>query len=113
MSQARIGLIAVSGVRIYSDRLTRHGVTLPGFVERARTIASMPSLGLLTIAAVTPERFEVEYLELPEFDPQALQAISFDLVAISSFTAKSSVMYRIADCLRARGTTVVLGGLHA
>jgi radical SAM superfamily enzyme YgiQ (UPF0313 family) len=112
MSAARIGLIAVSGVRITNDRLTRHGVTLPGFVERARTIASMPSLGLLTIAAMTPERFTIEYLEFPEFDPQALSATKFDLVAISSFTAKSSVMYRIADFLRARGTTVVLGGLH-
>jgi radical SAM superfamily enzyme YgiQ (UPF0313 family) len=112
MSAARIGLIAVSGVRIYNDRLTRHGVTLPGFVERARTIASMPSLGLLTLAAVTPERFAIEYLECPEFDAQALAAKNFDVVAISSFTAKSSVMYRIADFFRARGTTVILGGLH-
>ncbi len=112
MRVARIGLIAVSGVRIYNDRLTRHGVTLPGFVERARTIASMPSLGLLTIASATPDRFDLRYLEFPEFDPVALSALDFDLVAISSFTAKSSVMFRIADFLRARGTTVVLGGLH-
>src|SRR5262245_12507134 len=48
MSEARIGLIAVSGVRVHNERLQRLGVTLPGFVERARVIASMPSLGLLT-----------------------------------------------------------------
>jgi len=112
MNAARIGLIAVSGVRIYNDRLTRHGVTLPGFVERARTIASMPSLGLLTLAAVTPERYSVEYVEFPEFDAAGLSALNFDLVAVSSFTAKSSVMYRIADHFRARGVPVVLGGLH-
>jgi radical SAM superfamily enzyme YgiQ (UPF0313 family) len=112
MNAARIGLVAVSGVRIYNDRLTRHGVSLPGFVERARTIASMPSLGLLTIAAVTPSRYTVEYLECPEFDTASLRAARFDLVAISSFTAKSSVMYRLADYFRSRGTTVVLGGLH-
>src|ERR1043165_5648549 len=112
MTSARIGLIAVSGVRIYNDRLTRHGVTLPGFVERARTIASMPSLGLLTIAAATPDAYSIEYLECPEFDAELLAPTNFDLVAISSFTAKSSVMYRIADYYRARGTTVVLGGLH-
>ncbi|HET7745717.1 MAG TPA: radical SAM protein, partial [Vicinamibacteria bacterium] len=41
-----------------------------------------------------------------------LDATSFDIVGISSFTAKSDVMYAIADHLRARGTTVVLGGLH-
>jgi radical SAM superfamily enzyme YgiQ (UPF0313 family) len=109
----RVGLIAVSGVRIYNDRLTRVGLTLPGFFERARTIASMPSLGLLTLAAVTPERFQVEYVEFPEYDPAGLEATSFDIVGISSFTAKSDVMYRIADFYRARGTTVVIGGLHA
>jgi radical SAM superfamily enzyme YgiQ (UPF0313 family) len=112
MSRGRIGLLAVSGVRIYSRRLSGLGVTLPGFVERAKVIASMPSLGLLTMAAVTPDDYEIEYLECPEFDPEALARLRFDLVGISSFTAKSDVMYRIADFLRARGTTVVLGGLH-
>ena len=108
----RLGLIAVSGVRVYNDRLTRFGVTLPGFFERARTIASMPSLGLLTLAAVTPDDFDVRYHECPDFDPVALARLRFDIVGISSFTAKSDVMYRIADFFRARGTTVVLGGLH-
>ncbi len=106
----KIGLIAVSGVRIYNERLTRLGITLPGFVERAKVIASMPSLGLLTLAGATPERFEIEYVESPDGDVAALK--SYDLVAISSFTAKSDVMYAIADHYRARGTTVVLGGLH-
>ncbi len=35
MKRAKVGLIAVSGVRIYNDRLRRFGVTLPGFFERA------------------------------------------------------------------------------
>ena len=108
----RIGLIAVSGVRIYNERLRKHGITLPGFVERAKVIASMPSLGLLTLAGATPERHEVRYLECPEYDEALLKGCSFDLVAISSFTAKSDVMYRIADYFRSQGTKVVLGGLH-
>jgi len=107
---ARIGLIAVSGVRVYNERLIRLGVTLPGFVERAKVIASMPSLGLLTLAAVTPDGFDLTYLECPDFEPASLPA--FDVVAISSFTAKADVMYAIADHYHARGTTVVLGGLH-
>src|SRR5262245_57376736 len=112
MREARIGLIAVSGVRVVNDRLQRLGVTLPGFVERARVIASMPSLGLLTLAGATPPGYDVTYLEAPEFDPAALDQCSFDLVAVSSFTAKADVMYAIADHFRARGVTVVLGGLH-
>ena len=108
----RIGLIAVSGVRIYNERLRKHGITLPGFVERAKVIASMPSLGLLTLAGATPDRHEITYLECPDYDEAALKGTSFDLVAISSFTAMSDVMYRIADYYRSQGTTVVLGGLH-
>jgi radical SAM superfamily enzyme YgiQ (UPF0313 family) len=108
----RIGLIAVSGVRIYNERLRRHGITLPGFVERAKVIASMPSLGLLSLAGATPEKHPVTYLECPDYDEAALRGTSFDVVAISSFTAMSDVMYRIAAFYRARGTTVVLGGLH-
>src|SRR5215510_16566389 len=112
MSVARIGLIAVSGVRVYNERLQRLGVTLPGFVERTRVIASMPSLGLLTLAGATPPEYDVTYLECPEFDPSALDRYSFDLVGVSSFTAKADVMYAIADQYRSRGITVVLGGLH-
>lgn len=108
----KIGLIAVSGVRVVNERLVRLGVTLPGFVERARVIASMPSLGLLTLAAATPPEYDVRYVECPAFDPAALAPHDFDVVAISSFTAKADVMYAIADYYRARGTTVVLGGLH-
>lgn len=55
-----------------------------------KTIASMPSLGLLTLAAVTPEGFDIAYLEHPEFDPATLPP--FDLVAVNSFTAKADVM---------------------
>ncbi len=112
MSIARVGLLAVSGVRVYNERLIRLGVTLPGFVERARVIASMPSLGLLTLAAATPDGYDVTYLESPEFDAATLPGDAFDIVAISSFTAKAEVMYAIADFYRAQGTTVVLGGLH-
>jgi len=112
MKTARVGLIAVSGVRVYNERLIRLGVTLPGFVERAKVIASMPSLGLLTLAGVTPDDYDITYLESPEFDPALLKPHTFDIVGISSFTAKSDVMYAIADFYRARGTTVVLGGLH-
>jgi hypothetical protein len=78
MSAARIGLVAVSGVRVYKELLQRLAVTLPGFVERARVIASMPSLGLLTLAGATPSEYEVTYLECPELDASALEQYSFD-----------------------------------
>ena len=50
-----IGLIAMSGIRVCDAELLRLGLTLPGFVERSKTVASLPSLGLLTLAGMTPK----------------------------------------------------------
>ena len=60
----KFGLIAMSGIRAHNDELTQLGLTLPGFVERNQIIASLPSLSLLTLAALTPETVEVEYKEV-------------------------------------------------
>jgi radical SAM superfamily enzyme YgiQ (UPF0313 family) len=107
----KIGLIAMSGVRVRTPELAALGVTLPQFVNRGKVIASLPSLGLLTVAALTPPDVEVIYRELPEVDPQA-PLEPFDLVGISSFTAQIDEAYTLADRYRAAGVPVVLGGLH-
>ena len=107
----RLGFIALSGVRAHNPELTRLGLTLPGFVDRNRIIASLPSLGLLTLAGLTPPSFDVEYVELPgEVDDEPLH--DFDAVALSSFTARIKDAYRLADRYRAAGVKVILGGLH-
>ncbi len=107
----RIGLIALSGVRVRTRELAEMGVTLPQFVTRGRVIASLPSLGLLTVAALTPEDVETCYREVDELpDPGDLE--HFDLVGISSFTARIDAAYALADAYRAKGIPVVLGGLH-
>jgi len=107
----RIGLIAMSGVRVRTQELAALGVTLPGFVRRGKVIASLPSLGLLTVAGLTPPQHEVTYLEVE--DVRRLGELpSFDLVGISTFTAQIDEAYLLADRYRERGTPVVLGGLH-
>lgn len=112
----QIGFIAMSGVRCVNQELMTLGLTLPGFVERSKVIASLPSLGLLTLAGLTPEsRFEAHYLEVPDLaalGPGGLPPGDFDLVAISSFSAQIFEAYALADRFRAAGVTVVLGGLH-
>ncbi|XZE54192.1 B12-binding domain-containing radical SAM protein [Planctomycetaceae bacterium SH139] len=107
----RIGLIALSGIRVCDEELMRLGMTLPGFVERSKTIASLPSLGLLTLAGMTPPRHQVTYLEVDQLQ-DVHQWPQFDLVALSTFTAQARDAYRIADQYRAAGSTVVMGGLH-
>ncbi|MDG1432136.1 MAG: radical SAM protein [Paracoccaceae bacterium] len=108
----RIGLIAMSGVRVRNQKLIDIGVTLPGFVSRGKVIASLPSLGLLTVAALTPPDVEVEYLEFDEVPQSDDDLPDFDLVALSSLTARIDATYDLADRYRALGVPVVLGGLH-
>ena len=65
-TKKRIGFIAMSGVRAHNPELTKLGLTLPGFVDRNKIIASLPSLGLLTLAGQTPDRFEISYHEIAD-----------------------------------------------
>ena len=108
----KLGLIAMSGIRVQDAELMRLGLTLPGVVERSQVIASLPSLGLLTLAGLTPPAIDMSYVELPELDGAATLPAEFDAVAISSFTARIKDAYRLADRYRQAGTKVILGGLH-
>jgi radical SAM superfamily enzyme YgiQ (UPF0313 family) len=71
----------------------------------------LPSLGLLTVAALTPSDIEVVYREIDEL-PGEGELEMFDLVGISSFTAMIDDAYALADRYRAIGVPIVLGGLH-
>lgn len=108
----KLGLVAMSGVRAHNPELTALGLTLPGFVERSRVIASLPSLGLLTLAGLTPPDVQVSYLEVPDLSGIDGVPGEFDAVAISSFSAQIHEAYELADRYRALGTKVILGGLH-
>lgn len=108
----KIALISMNGIRANDKELLRLGLNLPGFVERSRAIASLPSLGLLTLAALTPECHEQTYIEVPDINQLAEIPTGFDLAAISSFTAQIEEAYQLADRLRLGGTKVVMGGNH-
>jgi radical SAM superfamily enzyme YgiQ (UPF0313 family) len=101
----------MSGVRVKTEELAKLGVTLPGFVNRGKVIASLPSLGLLVVAALTPEEHEVTYIEVADIR-DVKELADFDLVGISSFTAQIDEAYELADRYRQRGTKVVIGGTH-
>ena len=108
----RIALIAMSGIRACDAELLELGLTLPGFVERSRTIASLPSLGLLTLAGMTSAAHEVHYFEVKDVNAMTALPTGFDLVAISSFSAQIKEGYQLAARYRALGVPVVMGGLH-
>jgi len=107
----RTALIAMSGVRAHNPELAALGLSLPGFVERGKTVAALPSLGLLTLAALTDERHELEYYEVDnvaEFDPLP----ECDVAAFSTFSAQAKECYSLVDRMRATGAITVVGGLH-
>ncbi len=108
----KIGFLAMSGVRACDPELLRLGLTLPGFVQRSQVIASLPSLGLLYLAAATPPGHELEYFEAESDRSVPDGAFACDLVAISSFSAQIKEAYAVADRLRAAGVRVAMGGLH-
>ena len=108
----RIGFLAMSGIRAHDPELLKLGLTLPGFVERSKTIASLPSLGLLYLAACTPSGHDLHYFEAEADGKEPAGVYDCDLVAISTFSAQIFEAYAIADRLRWRGIRVAMGGLH-
>lgn len=110
----KIGLIAIAGVKLQTRRFIDLGITLPQFMNRGKVIAQLPSLALLTLAGATPETVEVEYLEVDDVEAfAAAPRMDFDLVALSTYTARAFDAYRVADAYREQGMPVVFGGLHA
>lgn len=112
----KIALVAMSGIRVCDQELLNMGLTLPGFVERSRVIASLPSLGLLTLAGMTPQQHTLQYLEIDAIragDGLQEQLEQSDLIAIASYSAQIQEAYALADSLRAKGKAVVIGGIHA
>ncbi len=105
----------MSGIRCCDKELFELGLTLPGFVDRSEVIASLPSLGLLTLAGMVPPHHDVDYIEIADLrDSKITQDTlgDFDLIAISSYSAQIKEAYQLADIVRDKGVPVVMGGIH-
>ena len=108
----KVGLMALSGIRVKNEKLIELGVTLPQFVSRGKVIAQLPSLSLLIIAAVTPDDVEVEYVEVPDTSQIKEIDSSYDLVAITSYSAQIYEAYDLARRYKEAGIPTVMGGTH-
>ena len=95
-----------------SEKLIKLGVTLPQFVSRGKVVAQLPSLSLLIIAAMTPDDVEVDYVEVPDVSQIKELDLSYDLVAITSYSAQIHEAYELASRYRKAGIPVVMGGTH-
>jgi radical SAM superfamily enzyme YgiQ (UPF0313 family) len=108
----KIGFLAMSGLRAHDAKLLELGMTLPGVLERAKVLSSLPSLGLLYLAACTPPRHELVYFEVEGDGKEPAAVYGCDLVAINTFSAQVFEAYAVADRLRQAGVRVAMGGLH-
>jgi radical SAM superfamily enzyme YgiQ (UPF0313 family) len=108
----KIGFLAMSGLRVYDPKLLQLGLTLPSILERGKVVATLPSLGLLYLAAVTPPGHELHYFEAEADGKEPQEVYDCDLVAISTFSAQVFEAYAVADRLRRLGVRVAMGGLH-
>ena len=108
----KVGLMALSGVRVRNEKLAKLGVTLPQFVSRGKVIAQLPSLSLLIMASVTPDDVEVDYVEVPDVSQVKELNPSYDLVAITSYSAQIYEAYELAGRYKEAGIPVVIGGTH-
>ena len=107
-----IGLFPMSGIRVCDAELLRLGLTLPGFVERSKTIASLPSLGLLTLAGMTPAGNRLHYVEVPDGKLLDPLPTGLDLAAISTYSAQVDEAYELAQRFKTIGVPTVMGGTH-
>ncbi len=107
----KLGFIALSGLRLCDAPLLALGMSFPDVRRRATEIQALPSLGLLTIAGMTPPEIEIEYLEIADLNGEIPD--HFDAVALSTLTATAKEAYHLAARFRALGVKVILGGLHA
>ncbi len=56
----RIGFVALTGLRVWDAALLELGMNYPALASRAGDIAALPSLGLLTLMALTPNSVATE-----------------------------------------------------
>lgn len=110
----------MAGFRVREPEMLALGMRLPSLAQRAAAVGALPSLGLLTLAGLTPANWEMTWHEsASQRDHAALGAMADeiagtrpDLAAISALTASIDDAYVLAGLLRGRGVRVVMGGLH-
>lgn len=108
----KIGLISLSGIVVRDRELLEHGFTLPGVVKRSQVIAKLPNLGLLILGGLTPVCHQLKYIDIDNLNQLNSLEHDFDLVAISSYSARIKEAYQMATYFRQYNIAVVMGGLH-
>ena len=111
-----VTFVPLTGFRVREPEMLALGMSLPGLRDRARAIAELPALGLLTLAGMTIDPGTSSYLGIEHCTDASIDLIRRDrpdLVAISALTASIEEAYSLCRRLSEEGIPTVIGGLHA
>jgi radical SAM superfamily enzyme YgiQ (UPF0313 family) len=111
-----VAFVPLAGFRVREEAMRELGMTLPGLRHRARAIGELPSLGLLTLAGMTPAPWTCSHHEAGGDGGPIVELLARerpDLVAISALTASAEEAYLLSGALRRAGLRTAFGGLHA
>lgn len=111
-----VAFVPFTGLRVREAEMLDLGMAMPGLKPRADAIAQLPTLGLLTLAGMTPNQWQCSWHEAASADDLLVADVLSrrpSLVAISALTASVGEAYRFSALLRRQGARTVLGGLHA
>lgn len=86
-------------------------ITPRGNKEEASSQKALFSMAVGVLVSITPPQHQLELADELFGDPIAFDQ-RYDLVGITTRTMNATRAYAIADAFRARGTPVVLGGVH-
>jgi radical SAM superfamily enzyme YgiQ (UPF0313 family) len=119
----KLTLVSMSGLRVGHEELLQRGLKLPGLARRASALSQLPPLGLLTIAALVPETWDIELAlddgvtRESEVAERILSGTSSStpprVVAFSALTPSADRAARISRLVQRPNVTTVIGGLHA
>ena len=97
----------------HRETVITHNPAMLRFVKAKRFYLpkwNNPSLSLLTVAGMVPNRWEVQYLH--RFEEEIDYSQPYDIVATGGMSCQTEEVYRICDGFRRRGVHTVVGGFH-
>lgn len=107
----RLALISPKGAEFSRNGVLSKFLKDEPRMRNIRNLWNSPNLGLLTVAALTPSEWHIEYIDEHFIDIDFEQ--KYDVVGLSCMTQQIERGYEIAKIFKEKGITTVMGGIHA
>ena len=107
----RLALISPKGAEFSRNEVLSKFLKDELRMKNIRNLWNSPNLGMLTVAALTPSEWDIEYIDEHLRDIDFNQ--KYDIVGLSCMTQQIERGYEIANKFKEKGITTVIGGIHA